>query len=74
MNAQRDLNFQTVQSTNAPVECLGLAFESDEARRAHFLAILQEKLRDPAFRKTPGFPNGSDEAILRMSDPPYYTA
>ena len=56
------------------MECLGLTFENDQARREHFLALLKEKLQDPEFRKIPGFPQGSDEAILRMSDPPYYTA
>src|SRR5947207_10445353 len=64
------------QDTNVqrPVECLGLTFESDEARRAHFLEILREKLRDPEFRKIEGFPTGTDEDILALSDPPYYTA
>jgi len=57
-----------------PVQCLGMTFESDEARRSHFLGLLQARLQDPEFRKAPGFPQGSDEAILRMSDPPYYTA
>lgn len=57
-----------------PVECLGLTFENNQARRDHFMALLKEKLQDPEFRKIPGFPQGSDEAILRMSDPPYYTA
>lgn len=57
-----------------PVECLGLTFENDEARRAYFLERLREKLQDPEFRKTPGFPKASDEVILQMSDPPYYTA
>lgn len=56
------------------MECLGLTFENEQARREHFLALLKEKLQDPEFRKTPGFPQGSDEAILRISDPPYYTA
>lgn len=56
------------------VECLGMTFESDAARREHFTKLLRDKLQDPAFRATPGFPVGSDEAILRMSDPPYYTA
>ncbi|MBL8226336.1 MAG: DNA methylase [Chromatiales bacterium] len=56
------------------VECLGLRFPDDEARRSHFLKLLAERLRDPEFRKTEGFPSGSDEAILAMSDPPYYTA
>ncbi len=35
---------------------------------------LRKKLLDPEFRKIEGFPIGSDEDILAMSDPPYYTA
>lgn len=57
-----------------PVECLGQTFPSEQARREHFLKLLAEKLKDPAFRKQEGFPQGTDEAILAMSDPPYYTA
>lgn len=56
------------------VECLGLMFPSEEARRAHFLKLLAEKLKDPEFRKIEGFPTASDEDILRLSDPPYFTA
>ncbi|MGF6227935.1 16S rRNA G966 N2-methylase RsmD [Inquilinus ginsengisoli] len=56
------------------VECLGLSFPSEEARREHFLKLLAEKLKDTAFRSQEGFPLGTDEAILAMSDPPYYTA
>ncbi len=56
------------------VECLGMTFESDAARRAHFTELLRQKLLDPAFRATPGFPKATDEALLRMSDPPFYTA
>jgi hypothetical protein len=56
------------------VECLGMTFESDEARRAYFLEKLREKLKDPEFRKIEGFPIGKDEDILALSDPPYYTA
>jgi hypothetical protein len=59
---------------DAPVECLGMTFPSEDARREHFLGLLAEKLKDPAFRKQEGFPQGTDEAILAMSDPPYYTA
>jgi DNA modification methylase len=59
---------------DGPVECLGMTFESDEARRAYFLNRLREKLQDPAFRQIEGFPIGSDEDILALSDPPYYTA
>lgn len=57
-----------------PVECLGMTFPNDEERRKHFLGILREKLKDPEFRKIEGFPIGSDEDILALSDPPYYTA
>jgi DNA modification methylase len=56
------------------VECLGMTFENDDARREHFLGILREKLRDPEFRKIEGFPIGEDKDILALSYPPYYTA
>ena len=56
------------------VECLGSTFDSEDERRAYFTERLREKLADPEFRKTPGFPKGSDEDIIRMSDPPWYTA
>ncbi|WP_354678017.1 DNA methyltransferase [Cupriavidus plantarum] len=69
-----DLFGQHHNEKQAPVECLGQTFESDRARREHFTKLLAEKLKDPAFRKIEGFPHGTDEAILAMSDPPYYTA
>ena len=72
MNDQ--LTIETQQSKSGPVECLGLYFGSDEARRTYFSEKLREKLKDPEFRKIEGFPVGSDEEILRLSDPPYYTA
>ena len=57
-----------------PVECLGVTFENDDARREHFTKRLREKLKDPEFRKVEGFPIGEDEDILALSNPPYYTA
>jgi DNA modification methylase len=57
-----------------PLECLGLAFPGEEARRAHFLDRLRAHLHDPAFRRPDGFPGGTDEDILTLSDPPYFTA
>lgn len=57
-----------------PVECLGMTFPSDDARREHFLKLLAEKLKEPEFRAQEGFPQGTDDAILELSDPPYYTA
>ena len=56
------------------IECLGLTFDSEDERRAYFTERLREMLADPEFRKTPGFPKGSDEDIIHMSDPPWYTA
>lgn len=41
-----------------------------EAYRSRLKLLLQ----DPEFRKIEGFPIGTDEAILQLSDPPYYTA
>ena len=67
-------NLFQADAQGGPVECLGITFESDEARREYFLEILREKLKDPDFRKIEGFPIGEDEDILALSDPPYYTA
>ena len=68
------LTIETTATKSGAVECLGLHFESDEARRAYFSETLRVKLQEPEFRKIEGFPIGSDEDILRLSDPPYYTA
>jgi len=57
-----------------PVTCLGITFENDDARREHFSRVLRERLADPKFRAISGFPTGTDDDIIRMSDPPYYTA
>ena len=54
------------------VKCLGMTFESEAARREYFLARLKDKL--PELRRRPDFPVADDEDILRLSDPPYYTA
>ena len=67
-------NLEPKPAPAGPVECLGMTFPNDEERRKHFLGILREKLKDPEFRKIEGFPIGSDEDILALSDPPYYTA
>lgn len=57
-----------------PVDCLGMTFPTDMERRRYFMEKLREKLQEPEFRKINGFPLGSDEDILALSDPPYYTA
>lgn len=65
---------ESYQPHSGPVTCLGMTFDNDQARRAHFTGELRQKLQDPEFRKIEGFPIGSDENILNLSDPPYYTA
>ncbi|MBD2526578.1 DNA methyltransferase [Nostoc sp. FACHB-133] len=69
-----DIQLNTNSEEKGAVECLGMTFESDEARRAYFIEKLREKLQDPEFRQIEGFPIGEDEDILALSDPPYYTA
>ncbi|MCC7530915.1 MAG: hypothetical protein IT342_20510 [Candidatus Melainabacteria bacterium] len=66
--------FQNHAAQSGPVECLGQTFPSDEDRRKHYTKLLADKLKEPAFRKIDGFPIGTDEAILALSDPQYYTA
>ncbi|RJQ83731.1 MAG: DNA methylase [Desulfobacteraceae bacterium] len=69
--------FETEQSAPrdpGPVTCFDRTFPDDEKRREYFLGKLREKLQDPEFRKIEGFPTGTDEDILALSDPPYYTA
>jgi len=73
-NATFDNQSMFAEASGGAVECLGHSFPSEDARRTHFLTVLREKLKDPEFRKVEGFPLGSDEDILRLSDPPYYTA
>lgn len=46
----------------------------DQANRNEYRRRLAEYLKDPAFRAIEGFPIGTDEDILALSDPPYYTA
>jgi DNA modification methylase len=54
------------------VICLGKEFNSEEERREHFRNELRTKL--PELKKMEGFPIGEDDAIINLSDPPYYTA
>lgn len=73
-NTQPELFDKGSEADQGPVECLGMTFPNDQARREYFLEKLREKLKDPEFRQIEGFPIGEDEDILAMSDPPYYTA
>jgi hypothetical protein len=55
-----------------PVTVLGITFENDAKRREYFREELRKKL--PELRHIEGFPIGSDDDIINLSDPPYYTA
>lgn len=57
---------------NEPVTCLGMTFDSDDARREYFREELRKKL--PELKQIEGFPIGEDDDIINLSDPPYYTA
>lgn len=48
--------------------------ERSQEEKAIYRQRLADFLKDPEFRKIEGFPVGTDEAILALSDPPYYTA
>jgi len=67
-----DFKFESEEIKTGPITCLGVTFESEEARRAYFREELKRKL--PELKQIEGFPIGEDEDIIRLSDPPYYTA
>ncbi len=60
------------EEAKGPVTCLGIEFANDEERRAFFREELRKKL--PELRQIEGFPIGTDDDIIALSDPPYYTA
>ncbi len=55
-----------------PLICLGMTFDSEDARREYFREELRKKL--PELKQIEGFPIGEDDDIINLSDPPYYTA
>ncbi|NTU73487.1 site-specific DNA-methyltransferase [Candidatus Roizmanbacteria bacterium] len=55
-----------------PITCLGKTFTTEDERRSYFLDEMRKQL--PELRKIEGFPIGTDDDILNLSDPPYYTA
>ena len=52
----------------------GPEYTTRREERQKYLDRLRQKLQDPHFRAIEGFPIAEDEAILALSDPPYYTA
>ena len=63
---------QSVVESSGPVTVLGMTFSNDEERREYFREALRKQL--PELRKIEGFPIGTDDDIIRLSDPPYFTA
>ena len=61
-----------INLNSGPVTVLGKTFANDEERRKYFREELRKKL--PELKKIEGFPIGSDDDIINLSDPPYYTA
>lgn len=59
-------------NADKPVTVLGITFENDNKRREYFCEELRKIL--PELRKIAGFPIGSDDDIINLSDPPFYTA
>ena len=57
---------------STPITCLGKTFATEDERRSYFIDELRKQL--PELRKIEGFPIGTDDDILNLSDPPYYTA
>lgn len=72
MTNNEQLSFEVTKADNTPIVCLGMTFESEEARREYFREELRKKL--PELKQIEGFPIGEDEDIIALSDPPYYTA
>ncbi|MGO3155753.1 MAG: DNA methyltransferase [Mesonia sp.] len=60
---------ETIDKT---IEVMGKTFATEEARREYFTEELRKKL--PELKKMEGFPIGEDEDILKLSNPPFYTA
>ena len=64
--------FKNENTKEENITVLGITFNSEEERRAYFREELRKKL--PELKQMEGFPIGEDEDILKLSDPPYYTA
>ncbi len=58
---QEPLDLGTSTKPQGPVECLGMTFESEDARLAYFLERLKERL--PELRKRHDFPLGPDGSL-----------
>ena len=69
-------NFLDVHSSKKKdaILVLGKTFNSDEDRRKYFQEKLREELKSSSFRSRRDFPKASEEEIILLSNPPFYTA
>ena len=65
-------NEEQIVEEQTPVTIFGITFNNDDERREYFRKELRKKL--PELKKIEGFPIGEDDDIIKLSDPPYYTA
>ena len=56
-NSLFDSLLEEPQKPPGPVTCLGMTFENDEARRAHFTEELRKKLRTRSSARSKAFPS-----------------
>ena len=69
---EKDLFNKLNYNNPEPVTVLGKTFANDDERREWFRNELRKKL--PELKEIEGFPIGEDEDIIKLSDPPFYTA
>jgi len=63
---EKSLEEEVEKKKHAPVECLGMTFENDEARREHFLSLLRQGLEE-LHAKLGGVPFTTvEDAYVRM--------
>lgn len=65
-------SFNNTKKASDHIVCLGISFNSDEERKTFFRNELRKKL--PELRLLDGFPDATDDEIIELSNPPYYTA
>ena len=68
----KDSDFEKTGKQDSKVICLGLEFDNETERLNYFRQELRNKLSE--LRNIEGFPEGNDEDIIKLSNPPYYTA
>lgn len=72
MREREKMEAETIGTSNL-VTCLGTTYENENLRKIHFSNALRKKLETPGFQKAEGFPDGCNEDIIGISNPPYYT-